>query len=152
MYLDGLDELDQRILELLTKNARYSYSDIGEIVGISRVAVKSRITAMEEAGIIEGYTTVINPQKISGAVSCFFDIETEPSGLGKVEEILAGEDMITQIYRITGKSRLHVHAVAESQEKLEIFIRETVDQLPHIRQISSDVILTRIKDVKGLRL
>ena len=67
MYLDNLDSFDQQILSLLTKNARYSYSEIGDIIGLSRVAVKSRIDALEKKGIIEEYTTIINPQKISGA-------------------------------------------------------------------------------------
>ena len=41
MYLDGLDELDQKIIQLLIENARISYSDIGKETGISRVAVKA---------------------------------------------------------------------------------------------------------------
>ena len=52
MYLSGLDELDQKILQLLIENARYSYSEIGERIGVSRVAVKSHINALEEQGII----------------------------------------------------------------------------------------------------
>ena len=64
MFLDGLDELDQKILTLLIHNARMSYSDIGEQVGISRVAVKMRIRSLEERGVIEEYTTVINPQDV----------------------------------------------------------------------------------------
>lgn len=152
MFLSGLDELDQKILELLIENARYSYSDIGEKVGISRVAVKARISAMEEKGIIEEYTTIINPQKISGAVSCFFEIETEPSDLQEVIDILNQEELVTQIYRVTGKSKLHVHAVAASQEEMEGLIRKKIDKLPGIRQINCDTILSRIKDIKGLRL
>ena len=62
MYLNGLDELDQKIVGLLIENARISYSDIGQKVGISRVAVKARIQALEQKGVIEEYTTVINPQ------------------------------------------------------------------------------------------
>ena len=72
MYLDGLDELDQKIIRLLIENARISYSDIGEETGISRVAVKARIQALEKRGVIEEYTTIINPQKISGAASTTF--------------------------------------------------------------------------------
>ena len=53
MYLNGLDELDQKIVQLLIKNARLSYSDIGKEVGISRVAVKARIQALEKKGVIE---------------------------------------------------------------------------------------------------
>ena len=43
MFLDGLDSLDQEIVQLLIENARASYSEIGVKVGLSRVAVKSRI-------------------------------------------------------------------------------------------------------------
>lgn len=152
MFLDGLDPTDQQILSLLIENARLSYSDIGEAVGLSRVAVKARVKALEDKGIIEEYTTIVNPQKISGAISCYFEIETEPSALAQVAERLSHNATVTQIYRTTGPSSLHVHAVASSQEEMERFIRKEIDTLPGIRRSSCNVILSRIKDVKGLRL
>ena len=152
MYLDGLDGLDQKIVRLLIENARSSYSDIGEKIGISRVAVKARIRAMEQKGIIEEYTTVINPQKISGAVSCYFEIETTPSCLAEVTETLHRNDTVTQIYRVTGKNKLHVHAVAASTEEMEIFLHTVIDALPGVVSCSCNMILSRIKDIKGLRL
>ena len=152
MYLDGLDELDQKIVRLLIENARISYSEIGEKVGISRVAVKSRIQVLEQKGIIEEYTTVINPQKISGAVSCYFEIETTPECLSKVIDILNNHDTVTQIYRVTGKDKLHVHAVASSSDEMETFLHEVIDKLPGILSCSCNIILSRIKDIKGLRL
>lgn len=152
MFLDGLDALDQKIVRLLIGNARMSYSDIGESVGISRVAVKARIRALEQRGIIEEYTTIINPQKISGAVSCYFEIETLPDTLATVTEILAQTPTITQIYRVTGQSKLHVHAVASSSEEMEALIHDVIDPLPGLVASSCNIILSRIKDVKGLRL
>ena len=152
MFLDGLDELDQKIVTLLIRNARMSYSEIGQKVGISRVAVKMRVQTLEQKGIIEEYTTIINPQRISGAVSCYFEIETKPDTLMEAAEILEKNDTVTQIYRVTGKSRLHVHAVASSNEEMEKLITETIDPLPGIVKCSCSMILTRIKDVKGLRL
>ena len=142
MYLDGLDALDQKIVQLLIENARISYSDIGEKIGISRVAVKARIQTLEQKGIIEEYTTVINPQKISGAVSCYFEIETAPDCLAQV----------TQIYRVTGRDKLHVHAVAASAEEMETFLHTVIDTLPGVQSCSCNMILSRIKDIKGLRL
>lgn len=152
MFLDGLDDLDQKIVQLLIKNARMSYSEIGQQIGISRVAVKMRVQALEEKGIIEEYTTIINPQKISGAVSCYFEIETKPEYLMEAAEILRENDTITQIYRVTGKSRLHVHAVASSHEEMEALVSQTIDQLPGVTECSCNMILSRIKDIKGLRL
>mgnify|MGYP000332115148 CR=1 FL=1 len=124
MFLEGLDELDRKIVGLLIENARMSYSDIGEQIGISRVAVRARIQALEEAGVIEEYTTIINPQKISGAVSCYFELEIRPDGLREAESRLMEQECITQIYRVTGNGRLHVHAVAASGEEMERLIRE----------------------------
>ena len=152
MFLDGLDETDQKILRLLIQNARMSYSEIGQQVGISRVAVKMRVQALEKKGIIEEYTTVINPQKISGAVSCYFEIETAPDTLMQVAGLLKENDTVTQIYRVTGKSRLHVHAVASSNEEREKLIYETMDRLPGVVECSCNMIFSRIKDIKGLRL
>ena len=82
-----------------------SYSDIGEAVGLSRVAVRSRVQALEQKGIIEEYTTIINPQKISGAISCYFEIETAPDTLMQVATILQQSDTVTQIYRVTRKKQ-----------------------------------------------
>ena len=82
MYLDNLDELDQKIIQLLIENARISYSDIGEETGISRVAVKARIQAMEKKGIIEEYTTIINPQKSVGLYPVILKFEIKPRAFG----------------------------------------------------------------------
>lgn len=152
MFLEGLDALDQKIVRLLIENARISYSDIGQEVGISRVAVKARIQALEQRGIIEEYTAIINPQKISGAVSCYFEIETLPDTLAEVTETLKENEAITQVYRVTGKNKLHVHAVAASSEEMEKLIREVIDPLPGVVSCSCNIILSRIKDIKGLRL
>ena len=152
MFLDGLDELDQRIVRLLIENARMSYSDIGKAVGISRVAVKARVQALERRGVIEEYTTVINPQRISGAVSCYFEIETLPETLAEVTAILSGNETVTQVYRVTGKNKLHVHAVASSQEEMDALLREVIDPLPGVTSCGCNIILSRVKDIKGLRL
>ena len=151
MFLDGLDDLDQKIIRCLIQNARMPYSEIGQQVGISRVAVKMRVQALEKKGIIEEYTTIINPQKISGAISCYFEIETVPDTLEEVISILEKNDTVTQIYRVTGKSRLHVHAVSPSQEELEQLLHGTMDHLPGVLECSTNIILSRVKDIKGLR-
>lgn len=152
MFLDGMDEVDQKIVRLLIKNARMSYSDIGQQVGISRVAVKSRIKALEEKGVIEEYTAILNPQKISGAVSCYFEIELSPEHFEAAVNILRENPIITQIYRVTGRCRLHVHAVASSNEEMDNLLARVIDPLPGLLSCSCNIILSRIKDIKGLRL
>ena len=111
--------------------------------------MKNRIAALEENGIIEEYTAIINPQKIGGSVSCYFEIDTHPDTFQEVIQRLENSAVVTQIYRTTGACHLHVHAVAASMES---FLKDVIDQLPGIEKITTNVILSRIKDVKGLRL
>ena len=54
MHINGIDEKDNAIIHLLLKDARMSYSDIGAAVGLSRTAVKNRVAALEDRGIIGG--------------------------------------------------------------------------------------------------
>ena len=151
MFLSGLEETDRKILELLTENARYSYSEIGERLGISRVAVKNHMDALEQKGIIEEYTVIINPQKLGSAISSYFEIETEPDSLDATIAALNENSTVTQIYRVTGPCRLHVHAVAADPDEMERFM-SFLSTLKGIRTITTNVILSRIKDIKGLRL
>ena len=52
MWIKGLDEIDNKIVNLLLDDGRISYSEIGKILGLSRTTVKNRITVLEEDGII----------------------------------------------------------------------------------------------------
>ena len=152
MRFVDLDDMDQKILSLLAENARMSYVDIAAEVGLSRVAVKSRIRALEQGGVIEQYCTIINPARLSNMVSAFFSIEVEPGHLAEVADILAKNEDITQAYQMTGASKLHVHAVVESDEKLAGLLNGVMYKLPGLVRLECDTILARIKDVKGLRL
>ena len=78
MNSEGLDKLDYAILHVIKDNARMSYSEIGEQVGISRVAVKNRMDALEKNGVIQGYKTVIDDTKTPEGVSFILDVEIYP--------------------------------------------------------------------------
>ena len=70
MAIPGLDDVDNRIIEILRKNARMSYSDIGHEIGKSRVAVKARIEQLEEKGYIldNGYIPRIDYIKVIDSI------------------------------------------------------------------------------------
>ena len=81
-----------------------------------------------------------------------FEIETLSNSFTDVIEILNQNNIVTQIYRVTGKNKLHVHAVAASNSEMEDFLHTTIDTLPGVISCSCNIILSRIKDIKGLRL
>lgn len=152
MYLDGLDDIDKKIVSLLTENARMSYVDIAKEVNLSRIAVKARIDALEEEGIIEQYTIIVNPLKINNSVSAYLEVEVSAGNLMEVIDILQKNDVVTKIYQLTGKNKLHVHTVAANQQEMDLFLKNVAYKLPGLTNLSCDVILSREKDIIGLKL
>ncbi len=107
-----MDEKDEQILELLKGNARMSYQELGDQLGISRVAAKKRVDKLENAGIIRGYNTCIYKP---GDITVLIDIVTKP---GKFEDVLkyvsTRTAFIRQIFSSTGENHIHMVAVTES--------------------------------------
>ena len=150
--VSGLDDIDQKIVELLLEDARMSYVDIADVVHLSRVAVKSRIQALEEKEIIEKYVAIINPDKMDNVVSIFFDMDFEPGHIEESIEIMLNNPAFTQIYQMTGPCKLHVHAIIRSDEDMKSLLRDVVYKLPGLKRLNYDTIIGRVKDVKGMRL
>ena len=152
MKENTLDQIDRKILDLLTANSHASLLGIAEKVGLSRTAVKNRIEALERSGVIEQYTVILNPEKIGRNVSVFFDLQVAPAYLRKVADALSAEPAVTDIYLMTGPGRLHVHAVLELNQDLEHFMLEKLYTLPGIERVRSELIVSRIKTRKGIRI
>lgn len=69
-----LDQTDRRILEALTVDARRSASEVGRIVGLSPPAAKRRIDRLEQAGIIRGYTTLLDHRHMDEHIEAFIEL------------------------------------------------------------------------------
>jgi len=60
--MKALDRIDRKILSELQSNARISYVDLGERVGLSTSPCLERVKRLESDGYITGYTAVLNPE------------------------------------------------------------------------------------------
>ena len=150
--IEGLDDIDKKILELLSENARMSYVDISEIINLSRVAVKLRIQILEEKGVIEKYTIIINPQKISNTFSAYFELSLDPAYYKEGIDFLKANNSITQIYQVLGNTKFHIHAVLNGEEDLKNLLDEVIYKTPGLRDVYFNSIANRIKDIKNIRL
>lgn len=149
MNVDGLDALDNMILGVLGNNARATYSEIGEIVGLSRVAVKNRMEIMEKNGIIQGYKTVINPTKLPQGVQFIITVEAVPELYKEVVDTLGTDRFLRQVYTTTGDCRLHAMGFAPNVKTLESHVNHLFLKTKGIRRLSWHLLLTTIKDVDG---
>jgi Lrp/AsnC family leucine-responsive transcriptional regulator len=147
-----LDDIDRQILEHLHENSRISYTDLGKEIGLSRVAVQSRIQSMIEVGVIERFTVVINPAKVGIQVSAFFNVDVEPQYLEQVAENLSRETAVTSLYHMTGPSTLHMHGIFANNQELEKFLTEKLYPMPGISRVDCQMLLKRYKSRMGMKL
>ena len=75
-----MDDLDQRIIRLLAKNARMPVKEIAKEVSLTSPAVSSRIHKLEQDGIIKGYTVKVNPPDSQTRVNALISISIPPAG------------------------------------------------------------------------
>ena len=116
-----MEEKDKEILDLMKGNARISYQELGDAIGMSRVAAKKRVMKLENEGIIRGYNTCIYRE---GEVTLFIDIVTAPGKYEKVLEYVSTRTaFIRQIYKTTKENHIHIVAVSDSITDLRYLMR-----------------------------
>ncbi|REJ21739.1 MAG: AsnC family transcriptional regulator [Bacillaceae bacterium] len=147
-----IDHIDKQILEKLHENSRISYTDLGKEIGLSRVAVQARINNLIEKGIIEKFTTVINPTKIGIHVSAFFNVEVEPQYLEEVAEQLAEEHAVTSLYHMTGPSKLHMHGIFKNNQEMENFLTKKLYPMRGVVSVDCQILIKRYKSRMGMKL
>jgi len=147
-----IDHIDKQILEKLHENSRISYTDLGKEIGLSRVAVQARINNLIEKGIIEKFTTVINPTKIGIHVSAFFNVEVEPQYLEEVAQKLAEEHAVTSLYHMTGPSKLHMHGIFKNNQEMEKFLTKKLYPMRGVVSVDCQILIKRYKSRMGMKL
>ena len=96
-----LDEIDQRLIALLRRDARRTTAALARDLNLSRTAVQARIARLERDGIILGYATTVAPDAVAGVLALVtLSITVRPCGL--VIDRLSSWPEIERIYSIAG--------------------------------------------------
>ena len=143
-----MDQTDIKITELLKGNARMSYQELGDQIGMSRVAAKKRVRKLEEDGIIRGYNTCIYRED---EVTMFVDIVTLPERYEAVlKYVCTRTAYIRQIFRTTKENHIHLVAVSDSAQNLAYLIRMIRKKCgDDIAELHCHAVKEVIKDVYG---
>lgn len=113
-----LDDINCDLLDLLQRDARMSYRELGERIGLSPPAVAERIRKLEDAGVIIGYQAMIDYEVIGYDLLCI--IRLNSSGLGhELDEILAACPEVIEANRVTGSESHVIRARVTSTRHLE---------------------------------
>lgn len=98
-----MEELDRQIVQLLVKDGRMSYTDLGKATGLSTSAVHQRVRRLEQRGVIAGYTTRVSYEALDLPLTAFVAIRPlDPSQADDAPDRLSGLPEIEACYSVAG--------------------------------------------------
>ena len=142
-----MDETNKDILRLLSHDGMMSFTEIGEQLGISRVAVMKRVKKLEEEGIIHGYKAIIHQDD---TIKMLLEIYAVDDDYEDILEYLNRTGYITEIYIMTGDNHIHATAVAPDVSELKYLTKMVRKKFADkIKRIEAQGVKEIIKDILG---
>lgn len=117
-----LDQTDLSILALLQQNSRLLWKDIGEQVHLSGQAVGNRIRRMEEQGVIQGYTTVVNASKIGPRLTAIVTMFMKTTDHQQFIRFVEKRTEVVEAHRISGEGCYSMLVSVPDQTSLNQFL------------------------------
>lgn len=142
-----MDDMNKDILGILKENGRMSFTEIGDRLGISRVAVMKRVKKLEEDGVIRGYRAIIHRDD---RVKMLLEIYTVDDKYEDILEYLNRTGCVTEIYIMTGENHIHATAVANDVSELKYLTKMVRKKYADkIRRIETHGVKEIVKDILG---
>ena len=129
----NMDATDHQLLSLLRKDARTSVATLASKLGVSRGTVSNRITKLEDAGIIVGYTVRLRPDAEPNEISAWMSVAVAGNETRAVIASLLGEPGVACLHDTNGRWDLLAELRATSLAELS----HVLERIRLIRGISS---------------
>ena len=102
-YPEPVEDLDRRIVDLLAKDGRISYTDLGKALGMSTSAVHQRVRRLEQRGVVKGYTARLDHQALGQQITAFISITPlDPAAPDDIPDRLRDIGAIEECHSVAG--------------------------------------------------
>ena len=155
----ALDKLDKGILRLLQRNGRETYDVIGEQVGLSSSAVLRRVKRLEEAGVIDHYVALVNPEAVGLGLTAYLNVRLEkhterhkrnPMDLFRASVQTWPE--VVECAALTGDMDYLLRVVVRDMAHYSRFIMDTLLKHPSVQDCKTSFVLDRVKATTAVPL
>lgn len=119
-----VDDIDLRLLEALGDNARLSYRELGDLVGLSSPAAADRVRRLEQRGVITGYRAHIDYEALGFPIHCIIRLNSNGGRGENLDELLADMPEVVEANRVTGSESHVVRAMVQSTSHLEDLLND----------------------------
>ena len=120
-----MEEIDRKIVSLLTRNGRMSFTELARQAGLSVSAVHQRVRRLEQDGVIKGYVAVFDPDDVGLPLTAFVSIKPiDPAAPDDAPDRLAHLTAIEACHRVAGEESYILKVRVASPAALESLLQE----------------------------
>ncbi len=148
-----VDALDRKILEALRGNSRLSHQDLSKIVGASPSSCWRRVKSLEEAGLLDGYTVLVDETKLGLHEMVFLHISLTTHTEDNVrafEQLIRKTPEILECYAVTGSHDYILKVVASDMRAYHQFLSDHILNKAFIDKAFTHVTMGRLKRFEGI--
>ena len=141
-----IDDIDRKIIEMLQEDSRVSFVEISKAVGLSDPTIHLRVRKLQEANIIEKFTTVLTPEKVDKGIAAFIEINVKPNTIEGVIRNLERLDAVLEIHVTFGEYDIIAKIRTKTNEELRCILAENIRTIPHITNTRVTTVLETRKE------
>ena len=143
-----LESRDRRLLAELQRDSRLTNQELADKVGMSSSATWRRVKSLEEDGVIERYTAVVNARKAGFGLASMVHVSLARHERTHVEhfvrEVLQHPEVL-ECFATSGEADFHLRVVVEDIDAYNRFLDDFIFKLPGVSQVRSNIVLKEIK-------
>ena len=131
--MEKIDDLDRKILRIITKNARIPFKDVAETCGVSRAAIHQRVQKMFDNGVIVGSGYQINPKMLGYQLCVYVGIMLTKASMYK--SVSAELDIIPEIVEsqfTLGAYSMLIKLYAKDDQHLMELLNSKIQEIPGV--------------------
>lgn len=141
----ALDDIDKNIIRILQTDARTSYREIQDRLGISIGTIHNRISKLRDSGVVQGYTLRLNNERLGYKLTFLIRIDVDGKHTEEILEDLKIIPEVCSIFHTTGEQSAALICRFKDSEDVHSFIRE-LNQKEYVTRTNSNMVLKEYKN------
>jgi len=140
-----LDDIDKNILKILQEDARKSYREIKNELGISIGTIHNRISKLKDKDIIEGYTLKLNNVKLGYKLTFLIQVQIDGKHTGEILDEISKRPEVCCVFHTTGEQSAALICRFRESDDVHNFVRE-LNAKQFILRTNSSLVLKEYKN------
>ena len=149
----AIDATDRRIIHQLQQNGKETIKEIADFLGMSTTPVFERIKKLERDGFIEGYTAIVNKEKMGFQLVAFCTVTLESHHtefINQFESDIKSLPEVMECYHIAGLFDYLLKIYSKDMVDYQNFITQKLASISNIGRVQSSFIMTEVKNERVL--